>query len=366
MAKCRSDVANSTESPFNLSMIGRSPNNLMLVFFLVLFGSMTLTPAQTKGPASAETSAVLVDNTQAKFEGSWAVSSGAAGKFGADYQFAAVGEEITAVVTYCPRILKSGKYDVEIWYAHGSNRSPNAHWLISSADGETNVYLNQKIRGGEWNRIATAKQFETGTNHFVQLFNDSDAGPKVVVIADAVRFVPTTGGPLADNIVPAPEFTRVVSPQYGIPTIPTEVKDSGTIVLDNRNAELRGHWTRSKTTWPVVFGDDFVYAVVSATETATITYRPTIAKAGLFDVEAWHSEGDNRSERAHWTVVFDRGEVTTNIDQQLKGGEWVRLASGKPFASGTNGYARLSNKGSVGEEASVVTADAVRFVPTNH
>lgn len=340
----------------------KNKHSFRLLLF-ALFGLSIVALQPITAADSAEVSTIVIDNTQAELDGFWAVSSGAAGKFGADYRFAAVAEEATSTATYRPHILKSDKYDVEIWYSHGANRSADAHWLISSADGETDVYVNQKVRGGEWNRIATSRQFEAGTNYFVQLLNDGEAGPKVVVIADAVRIVPATDRPLADNIVST--SARVVSAPIGIPTISTEVDDSGTVVMDNREAELRGRWTSSKTTWPIVFEDDFVYAVVSATETATITYRPTIAKAGLFNVDVWYSEGSNRSESAHWKVVFDHGEAITNIDQQIKGGQWVRIARAKPFAVGTNGYVRLSNKGTVGEEAYVVTADAVKLVPVD-
>jgi len=95
----------------------------------------------------------------------------------------------TATVVYRPLIRNAGYYDVFVWHIPHSNRSANAMWFLSYDGGRELVAVNRDANGeGTWHRIAEAKPFDSGTDGFVSISNDTGETDKIVVI-DAVRFV---------------------------------------------------------------------------------------------------------------------------------------------------------------------------------
>jgi autotransporter-associated beta strand protein len=140
---------------------------------------------------------IYLDNTNSEVTfnvpASWSMGTSATDKYLADYRFAssAAGGTLTAV--YRPTIPSAGFYDVFIWYPQGSNRATNAPWSVTFSGGTTNIAVDQTVNGGEWRLIAAARPFQSGTDGFVQVSNDTGYAGKVVM-ADGVRF--TYAGPL--------------------------------------------------------------------------------------------------------------------------------------------------------------------------
>ena len=138
------------------------------------------------------------------------------------------------------------------------------------------------------------------------------------------------------------------------------------IIIDNQHAVFKGKWDVSKTATDH-HGDDYrSTACVAGEATATATFRPEIGIAGKYNVEVMFPHGDDHSRRAPWEISCLDGTFTTNINQTVDGGKWVRIASGLNFEAGTKGFVQLSNGTEENDSSgkTVVIADAVRFVRT--
>ncbi len=131
------------------------------------------------------------------------------------------------------------------------------------------------------------------------------------------------------------------------------------IVVDNPSASFVEVWFTG-TSAPDKYGADYNYCTTAATETKSATFTPKIDIAGYYTVYVWYPQGSNRSTRAPFTVVYDGGQQTVNVNQQTGGGQWVTLVTNKKFAAGTSGYVKLGN--GTGETSLSVMADAVRVV----
>ena len=131
------------------------------------------------------------------------------------------------------------------------------------------------------------------------------------------------------------------------------------IVVDNPAATYVETWFIG-TTAPDKYGADYAYCTTAAAETKTATFTPKVDVAGYYTVYVWYPQGANRSAMAPFTIVWDGGQQTVNVNQQTNGGQWVTLVTNKKFAAGTSGYIKLGN--ATGETALSVMADAVRVV----
>jgi len=126
--------------------------------------------------------AVIVDNQQATYTGTWATGSSATDKYGADYRYhstAAVSEPATFTAN-----ITGGAKNVYAWWAAGSNRSVTAPYVITHAAGSTTVNKNQQVSGGSWQSLGNYS-FNAG-NNTVKLSVWTTTG--FIVVADAVKF----------------------------------------------------------------------------------------------------------------------------------------------------------------------------------
>ncbi len=131
---------------------------------------------------------IIIDNPQATLTGSWFTGTSATNKYGADYAYCTVQATEDHTATYRPTIIVAGNYDVYVWYPQGSNRSTKSPFTVSYNGGSVTVPVNQQANGGQWNLIAKAKPFATGTAGYVKLGNATDE-TAMSVMADAVKFV---------------------------------------------------------------------------------------------------------------------------------------------------------------------------------
>jgi hypothetical protein len=150
---------------------------------------------------------ILVDDGNVSYSGTWSVGS-SAGYSGTEYRFASTTVSTTLTATFRPTINTSGNYDIYIWYIAGSNRATNAPWTISGSGAPLNVAVNQSINGGTWFKIASAQNFDAGTNGYVQLANGTGASGKVV-ISDAAKFVFVPPPPSPPSIGTQPQNLTV-------------------------------------------------------------------------------------------------------------------------------------------------------------
>ncbi|MBA4146658.1 MAG: hypothetical protein H0X66_00980 [Verrucomicrobia bacterium] len=355
--------------------------------------------------------AIIVDNQAAELDGTWTTTASSVDKFGPDYAWVSTvaTERPSASAIFRPRITVAGRYNIEVMYPAGDNRSRESKWLLSFDGGKEEVTLNQRVKGGQWVTLATDKAFAAGTTGYVQLDNNTGAAGSIV-IADAVRFkligeVPSIKGGVALKVNSAFGGTVVTSPNQtsfeknALVTLTAKANDgyvfngwSGDatgwknpfrvsmassktitanfiaagvgVIMDNRSADKDGKWQLSSTAWAGTWYDDYDYSMAKPKADAYVTYRPNIPRAGKYDVYIRYAQGSNRSTKVPWSVSHKGGVVNTIVNQQTGGGEWFQIASGAEFDAGKSDkqFAQVSNGTGNETAGAMVVADAVAFV----
>ncbi|MFQ6100273.1 MAG: fibronectin type III domain-containing protein [Anaerolineae bacterium] len=127
--------------------------------------------------------------------GAWTTTSGT-GYAGADYRWTeTVTDTPTATAVWTATLPADGEYAVYVWYRPGSDRAPDARYIVHHAGGETTVVVDQQHHGITWHYIGTYG-FRAGEEARVTLTNQSAVTETKVVVADAVRF----GGGVFDDL----------------------------------------------------------------------------------------------------------------------------------------------------------------------
>jgi uncharacterized lipoprotein YddW (UPF0748 family)/chitodextrinase len=153
-----------------------------------------------------------------------------------------------------------------------------------------------------------------------------------------------------------PAGNLTTSGDYTFTTV--SVDTPADIIIDNTSAALVGSWTTG-TSATDKYGANYYYTSTAASETKSAKWTPSIISAGNYDVYVWYPQGANRSTMAPYTVYWNGGSATYPVNQTATGGQWVKIASAKPFLVGTAGYVKLGN--GTGETSLNVMADAVKF-----
>ena len=232
----------------------------------------------------------------------------------------------TAVWT--PALQQSYFYDVAAKWSAKFSRPAAASYTIHHAGGATDVVLNQTADGGTWNLLG---QFEMhpGQNHRVELPDLDD----YELVADAIRFTPV--GPALPPPPPAqPPSSYVVdntdpgfstNGQWLTSTTTTggafEGADHLVLAYLNppANAELidntsagfasTGTWTASASILNGSFyGADWLSAPAGS-GAATVTWTPTIATSGSYDVHASWTIHSGRASDATYTITHAGGST---------------------------------------------------------
>jgi uncharacterized lipoprotein YddW (UPF0748 family) len=161
---------------------------------------------------------VMVDATDGVgftfVSGAWVLGA-RSGHIGTDYcwAFGVAGEEeadATHRVRWTPALPLNGPYDVYIYYASGSNRSPNSYWRVVGSSSVATRRVDQTVSGGSWVLLASDVQFAAGTDGYVELCNNIGSASRIVH-ADAVKFV-FKGGDATPPTVPGGLDAAAVSP----------------------------------------------------------------------------------------------------------------------------------------------------------
>ena len=123
----------------------------------------------------------IIDNrdSQTSKTGSWGLSGGA-DPYGPDAFFSRDG----ATFTWHFSPLKSGLYEVAMWWTVSASRSNRVPVKITHADGLETVSIDQRLNGGRWNSQGRF-YFEAGGKYVVSIV--APPGPSSTC-ADAVRF----------------------------------------------------------------------------------------------------------------------------------------------------------------------------------
>ena len=138
------------------------------------------------------------------------------------------------------------------------------------------------------------------------------------------------------------------------------------VVLDNVDPAVtwNGTWTDSSST--TYYGQagavPYRFADLSATETATATYTPTIPQAGFYPVYTWVLSSGNRTNQLY-RINHTGGQSLVRVPHHMVGNGWVYLGT-YYFNAGSNsasGSVVISNLGEGTAGPAAVIADAIRF-----
>lgn len=141
---------------------------------------------------SVRLAGVVVDDAEARRVGNWMQSVHTQPYVDAGYlhdEHTGIGEKS---LTFEPRDLPAGRYELRIAYGAGANRSTKVPVTVFSADGETTVTVNQRTPptiDGLWESLGKFR-FEAGGQAFVMIGNQETDGH---VIGDAIQFLPLDG-----------------------------------------------------------------------------------------------------------------------------------------------------------------------------
>jgi len=133
-----------------------------------------------------DSSAYVMDDTDAVFKGEWLHSISSAPFLLYNYRFASQSATQTASATYLPELKEDGMYEVALMYSADKNRSKNALVMIDCDEGRkvVAVDMTRKAPAGYWHTLGEYK-FSKQHRPKIVLSNQGNGG---VVIADGLRF----------------------------------------------------------------------------------------------------------------------------------------------------------------------------------
>jgi len=132
------------------------------------------------------------------------------------------------------------------------------------------------------------------------------------------------------------------------------------LIVDNPQATFAGTWSTDTSAADKYNSDYRTSSSVGGSATATATFTPTIAVGGYYDVYLWTPTIARGATAVPVLIAGNNTNVSINVNQSTGGGGWQLLASGLPFAAGTDGYVRLGNNAGQGGNRDVA-ADAVKW-----
>lgn len=138
---------------------------------------------------------IVVDDCDAELEGDWQYSTHTPPYVGRGYLHDMNAGKGQKSATYRPALPVSGWYEVRLSHCRNIRRSTNTLVIISHADGQTRLRLNQQLpqEHGQLFRTLGQFRFHAGSEHWVKIANDDTAGK--YVIADAIQWIPSVSQP---------------------------------------------------------------------------------------------------------------------------------------------------------------------------
>lgn len=135
------------------------------------------------------------------------------------------------------------------------------------------------------------------------------------------------------------------------------------IVLDETDAELVGQWQYSTHTPPYV-GIGYLHDQKTGKGKKSVTYRPMLPKAGLYEVRMSHCYNIRRSTNTRVTIGHQNGETSLRINQQQlpEHKKLFRTLGRFRFPKGKGAWVKIATNGTDGK---YVIADAMQFIPVN-
>lgn len=132
------------------------------------------------------------------------------------------------------------------------------------------------------------------------------------------------------------------------------------IVLDDSEAKVVGQWKLSKFTRSYI-GEGYLTDDNTGKGEKTVTFTPSIAQAGRYDVRLAYTHLDNRADNVRVTVFHADGEDTIYVDETQVppiDGRFISLGKFR-FEKDGAGFVLISNEGTT----KFVTVDGLQLIP---
>ncbi len=165
------------------------------------------------------------------------------------------------------------------------------------------------------------------------------------------------------SAVPNEHAAGVVDRPELVPFIVRNPDQLAGIVLDETDAELVGKWQYSTHTPPYV-GIGYLHDQKTGKGKKSVTYRPNLPNAGIYEVRMSHCYNTRRSTNTRITIGHQYGETAWRINQQMvpEHKKLFRTLGRFRFPKGKGGWLTIDTEGTDGK---YVIADAVQFIPVN-
>ncbi|MDW8051478.1 MAG: PQQ-binding-like beta-propeller repeat protein [Armatimonadota bacterium] len=271
-----------------------------------------------------------------------------------------------------------------------------AEYVIADGFGVTTVYLDQTVGG--WRPLGDRSFYHDGSSNGIKITlrnvirrdsPDYDAQEPVIVVADAVRFVPDYGTVQASPVVirhpldPTRHLVYIVNGNGTLTCIENpigtrEARVRWTLRLPDLPEQAHGiiYDTRSPDFTPGLFsGDNLLpdaysptyYEIAPTNDPNNIQrayWRVRVPTTGQYYVEAWFPSSVDNARQAEYVIEHEQGELRVRVDQRF-GGRWVRLnntpvelRAGRTYEIEVNNYSPED----VAAGARRVIADAIRLL----
>ncbi|MFK5924520.1 MAG: DUF1553 domain-containing protein [Verrucomicrobiota bacterium] len=311
--------------------------------------------APLKPVAIKDLPGIVVDDADAVKVGKWKESTHFKAYVGKGYIHDENSGKGKKTLTFSPKVMQDGWYEVRLSYTHGSSRSNRVPVTIFSKDGERVVYVNQKKAPPVGDRFVSLGRFQFDNNGqwFVMISNEGTSGH---VTADAVQLLPQDEMTMAK--LPRPD--EVDKPELIAFIVPDPSSLPG-VVVDNTEAKLVGEWKHSVHTPPFV-GVSYLHDDKKGKGEKSATFTPDLPNAGLYEVRLSHNSNVRRATNTPITIKSADGSKTIRINQQdpAEHGKLFKSLGEFVFEAGKKGSVIISTEGTEGKN---VIVDAVQFIP---
>jgi hypothetical protein len=138
---------------------------------------------------------------------------------------------------------------------------------------------------------------------------------------------------------------------------PESAAGNDDVIVDNTDpaCSVVGSWAASANAG--YYGTNSLYSY-GGTGADTVTWRPVLASAGVYEVFAWWVASGNRAPAAPYTIHHAGGATLVTLDQRTGGSAWNSMGQ---FTFDPTGDPRVVLSDAGVDATAVVSADAVRF-----
>ena len=132
---------------------------------------------------------VVVDDQQAELVGNWNKSQSNKYFVGENYLYGSGGKEKFGRVVFRPDLPEDGRYEIQISYSPGDNRSTDVPIQIDHADGQTTTRVDQRTAPPIGGKFESLGMFNLSAGKQTKVTVSGEGVTDGVVIADAVIFI---------------------------------------------------------------------------------------------------------------------------------------------------------------------------------